>query len=412
MPPQPLTPPPAHPDEAPFVCIQINSTWIPYIIGLLWPAKFPEYWAGTLEQNRNARRDVQNLIYQFQGMEDCGEMNNCCIDLYIIQRVNVSHGGVEISIDNGTTWTPKPGTLITKIVEPVPPVITGVSADKCEAANNANQGCLEYIENVSTNFTEGVLIIDFGLAVAGNIIALALILLATPELIPVETAVLTDIGVAVTGAFEAGKAAWDSYWSIENKQRVFCAIVCTIGTNGSWGANEFEAFYAKLSHDLPGHVAKVLFMAMIGQLNKPGLNVMAAKKGTIELDCTDCDCEEHCDITLWSLLDGASGVIDTTTRTDTFVQIASSLRGDGRWYVIFIAPTSADCCNIGAQGDNSGQIYVPSGTPDASSYSPCGATPSSIVGSGLPLGFGSTEMNGILYSGTTPFTLAIDTARP
>jgi len=402
MPPQPLEPPPSHPDEPPFVCIQINEKWIPYIIGLMWPAKFPEYWAGTLEENRNARRDVQNLINQFQELGGCDTVSNCCLDLYVIQRVDVTTGAVQVSVDGGITWQPKPGVLATKIIEPVPPVISGVAVDKCQAANNANTKCLEYIENVSTNFTEGVLIIDFGLAVAGNIVAIALILLGQPELIPIETAVLTDIGVAVTGAFEAGKAAWDTYWSIENKQTLFCAMVCTIGDDGAWTQSQFEKLYARVGRDLPTHVAKTLFLAMMGQVNRQGFNVMSAQPSDANLSCDDCNCACDQDFRNFTKYDLVSGTIIIATRTCDLLEVTSQLRPDGLHWVAVIDIVE----DVFVRGhDKTGTV-----TSGQTYWSVAGEDPHRALNTwhfGIPPTYGTLLVNGIAFSSHTPFTAAL-----
>src|SRR5512147_317295 len=124
----PLLPPPTtHPDEPPFACIEINQSWIPYIIGALRPMRYPEYWAGTLEENRTARKDVNNLINQLSIAGECGDMECCFITettTVILHQVNSVTLQLEISVDGGQTWTPDPESPVNQIASQPSPITT------------------------------------------------------------------------------------------------------------------------------------------------------------------------------------------------------------------------------------------------------------------------------------------------
>jgi len=411
MPAEKLIPPPEHPDEPPFVCVQINAIWIPYIIGLLWPARFPEYWAGTLEENRNARRDVQNLIYQLQGLDECGMTDNCCVNLYVIQRVNVTTGAIEISIDNGVTWQPSPDTIRSHILEPIPPVISGVASDKCQAATNCNEIIHAWIDHVVQAFDVSVVVLEITAQILGAICAAVLAFFLQPELTPAEIALFEGLAGALSAVIEGGKAAFENYWTTDIKDKMFCDLYCTIGDDGSWSEAQFNACYKRLNNTLPNSPAKQLFLGFMSSVGKQGWNNMAAQGSIGSGDCADCDCSDVCKITLWHLLDSASGTVDALTRTSTFVEITASLRADGKYWVIFISNTADNCCEFGVAVDNSGQIYITAGSPNQSICTYCGENQFSILTANHAFGFVNPPINGFAYIGTAPFTLAVDTTR-
>jgi len=231
MPYQPLPPPPQHPDEAPFACVQINQSWIPYILGLLRPAKFPEYWAGTLEENRNARRDIQNLIYQFQIAGECGEMNICCEDQIYIYNINNITGRWERSTDNGATWLPDPADPI-HLIRQLPPIVRAtVNATKCDASTNAMEHIEDLIAHESETIGTAITVFDLAVGVAAFLLEVMIIIITGGIGSPAALAIAAAIWAAAAASLNAGKAHYDAYWTNEHKDKIFCALYCNIGND-------------------------------------------------------------------------------------------------------------------------------------------------------------------------------------
>jgi len=263
---------------------------------MLWPARYPEYWGGTLEENRTARKDVLTLIAMFQEQGECGMANNCCPEPYIIQRVDPTTHLVQVSSDNGTTWTPQPGGLPTYIVEPPPPITAGTVSTKCDAANNAMDNVQAWIDHVTNDFDTATSILSFAGAVLEAILVAVVTILSLGTLTAVEAAVLPIIGAACAAAFAAGKTAFVDYWTSDNKEKILCAFFCTIGDDGSFTDAQFTEAWNKINTNLPGNPAKNLLLGFLTSVGRQGLNNMAAQGTNSGTDCTlcDCDCMDNC----------------------------------------------------------------------------------------------------------------------
>ena len=342
-----IIPPPMHPDEEPFVCVRINQFWIPYIIGLLRPAKFPEYWSGTLAENQNARRDVQNLIALFQELDPCAEgeggtVTNCCVEIQIINRINVATGGMEQSSDGGVTWHPSPNSPVSVIVEPPPPVTSGVAGTKCDAATNAMAQIQGWIDHVSVAFDTAIALFDFALLVAAAILDAILLILSAGELSVVEAQIIAGIGAILSAVWNGGKTLFVDYWTPDVKDTILCQLYCHIGTDGSFDETQFQALRVGLSANLPPGLAKNLFLAWVGVTGKQGMNSMAASGATAEADCSDCSC--GCDWATWDVW-VAGGTLGS--RSHGHITIGSTDGGDGWHYAsVFSGDPTRCCCNV------------------------------------------------------------------
>lgn len=410
MPTEPLPPPNVHPDEPPFVCIQINPVWIPYIIGLLWPARFPEYWAGTLEENRQARRDIQNLINQLQELGECTDMTNCCQPLYVETRINVSTGQIEVSYDGGTTWTPAPGSFPTQIIEQPPPVNTGVAGTKCDAATNAMAQIQGWIDHVEIAFDVAAGLLDFAILVASAILDAILLILSEGALTAAEAQIIAIITGVLTGVWEGGKALFSDYWSPDVKDSILCDMFCTIGEDGAWTNDSFIECRRRFSQHMPSGLAKTLFLGFMSSVGRQGWNNMAASGASADADCSDCTCPEACDISTWHILSPGYGAINPANRTATYAEITAQLRGDGKYYAVFVAVVSDSCCEIDSHAEEPNTIKVIEGTANFSAYTGCGEDQNNILLANHPLGFGAFTINGFYYRGDVPFKLRFDTS--
>lgn len=339
--PSPLPPVGAHPEDEPLVCLQINEQWIPYIIGALWPMKFPEFWAGTLDENRNVRRDAINLILIFEkAMEDCGMSNGCCdgsdLLITVITRVTVN-GQIQISIDNGQTWHDSPTDPRVTMPSLPPPVGVNV-ADKCNAASNALEAVKAYVEDISNRIDTFTTLETIVLEIAGAAMAAILVALGQDKLATmVEAAIQT--AVALIGH---SKAEWDAIWTQEAYDAVLCLFFCNITSDGTFTeqgwANCINQAMSKLptTGAISGGVAyQIHELLRIWGLN--GLNRAAAIGAAATGDCSDCAC--GCSLDNWVI---TCGTLVSRTATEIVVQ---SVQIDGSWVAEIKSPSDASCCN-------------------------------------------------------------------
>lgn len=345
----PIIPPPSHPDEPPFVCIKINTHWIPYIIGLLRPAKFPEYWGGTLDENRNARRDVQNLIDQFQEMGECGEMDICCEPQIYIYRTNPDTGRPERSSDGGGVWTPDPADPAHFIHLNPPIVRSTVNATKCDAATNA----LEHIEDIITvqseNIGTAVTVLELSAAVCAFLLEVLIIIISGGAASVPGAAIMTAIWAAAAAALTEGKTAFDDYWTNDAKDKILCALYCNIGDNGQFTAVQYEAFKHKVRIDLPPSGALDFAMTAINAGGFVGMNQMCSYGSAAGADCAACtDCSEC--TTIWDIYTPGETDIGAIVARDAVagtIDIESTLPDShGVYYVIIKTPNKDACCDL------------------------------------------------------------------
>lgn len=292
MPSGTIPPPIENIDSEPTVSICINKTWATRLIGQIWGLRYPEAWGGTLEENRHARAEIKNLINLLMGDEECGDMaKNCCVDIQITVRINPTTGMVEQSSDGGMTWQSQPGGLPSYIVEPVPPVTSGVSATKCDAATNVSGQVDAWITQVTNDFDTATSLLEFGTAVLEAILVAVITILSAGTLTAVEAVILPTIAAALYAAWGAGKTVFVDYWSTDNRNKVFCNAVCTIGEDGSFTDAQFSSFWGRCNNNLASSPAKMLFMGFLSSVGRQGLNSMAATGYSADSDCSSCtDC--------------------------------------------------------------------------------------------------------------------------
>ena len=402
----PLPPPPSHPDEPPFVCIQINQSWIPYIIGLLRPAKFPEYWAGTLDENRNARRDVQNLIDQFQEMGECGDMTICCEDQIYILRINPETGRMERSPDGGTTWIPDPTDPV-HIIRPNPPIVRStVDATKCDASTNA----LEHIEDIITlqseNIGTAVTVFELASAVALLLLEIFIIVLTGGTGGIPGIAIITAIWAAASAALTEGKTAFDDYWTNERKDAILCALYCNISDNGTFTEAQYEAFKHKVRLDCPPSPALDFAMTAINAGGVQGMNQMASYGTASNADCAACDCVTECDINAWSIWNGTENYGAIVQVTSTYIVCDMFLAPEtvGEYFLRMKTPSNNTCCAITKVEALTGEINI-------SQYTKCENDPGAILDAlVLATGTGEFTARSFQLSSATACRVKIDFA--
>jgi hypothetical protein len=314
---------------------------------MVWPAKYPEYWAGTLEQNRTARKDVMTLMQIISEAEDCDMAKECCVTPAQITRVNPDGGVIEVSYDGGATWSNSPDTVQKYITIPEPPVTSGVAGTKCDAATNVQTQVQAWIDQVLTDFDTATALLDFALAVAEAVLAAVLTILSLGTLTVAQALVLPIIAAGATAAFAAGKVAFEDYWTPEALSAVLCAAYCCIADDGSFNEAQFKCFWNKCNTDLSPGPAKMLFMGFLSSVGASGLSAMAASGTNADADCADCVCFDDCasHFVIWdSLSNGAHGSI--VERGDGYIIADAGDGGNGDWYLLLHTLDIDDCCVV------------------------------------------------------------------
>jgi hypothetical protein len=297
---------------------------------------------------------------------DCEDgMSDCCTEPAISRRVNPTTGLLEQSTNGGATWTPLAGGINSYIVEPVPPVTSGVSATKCDAATNLSGQVEQWITQVSNDFDTATTLLEFATAVLTAILAAVLAILSAGTLTAVEALVLPTIAAALTAAWGAGKAVFDAYWTTEHKDAILCAAYCNIGDDGSFTDAQFSAFWNNCNVDLPPSPAKMLFMGFLSSVGRQGVNAMAASGLSADADCSDCVACQNCP-DKWEIRfnDPSLGVI-TEVGDDYLIAETTTPQPNGVYYISMWTGESnyLDCCYVNSIEVLTGSAAVGVGVP-------------------------------------------------
>jgi hypothetical protein len=335
------------------LCIPKNTMHVAAFFGALYQLTTWTSWErnGTDDGKRVA--DVWWRYYQAWNTQitdlECEDGNmDCCTEPAIIKRVNPTTGQVEQSTDNGATWKPVAGGLQSYIVNPVPPVSSGVAGTKCDAATNLAGQVDVWINQVTTDFDTATSLLEFGIAVLEAILLAVVTILSAGTLTAVEALVLPTIGAALFAAWGAGKAVFVAYWTTDIKDKILCAAYCNIGDDGSFTDAQFSAFWNKVNMDLPPSPAKMLFMGFISSVGTSGVNAMAATGMSADADCSDCDCETTCNADNWNLVNYNGSPVGTlVTRDDNSITLTGIGHPDfGTPYNAMIQTGGDDICCV------------------------------------------------------------------
>lgn len=322
------------------ICIPRNRDHMVAFWGALYQLTMWNSWQQTGD---NTGAQVAAVWWRYflswnQSMSeiDCEDnMQYCCIEPTIIKRVNPETGRLEQSIDNGATWQLAAGGIEPLIIRPMPPVTSGVAADKCNASKNVAVQMDAWITQVETDFDTAISLVEFTIGVLEAMLFAVLAVLSAGTLTPLEAAVLPVIGAAAAAAYGAGKAAFVAYWTTAVRKQIRCAAYCHIGDDGSYTDAQFTAFWTEINSELSPSPAKMLFMGFLSSVGVSGINAMAASGLSSGATCSDCDCGLPCAADNWSKGIFYGGV-EIPTRGGTIVDrgsdyivIKAAPRGDG-----------------------------------------------------------------------------------
>lgn len=348
--------------DPPRKCVKI---WIPnevYHRGAFWGAIFELTQAFNWQQDPpETARAVANLWFDIwsQATED-NNMTTCCDEGQVILRVDPVSGMIQQSSNGGQSWQPQAGGFPSVIVQPPPPVTSGVAGTKCDAATNVAGQVDAWIDQVSNDFTTATTLLEFGQAVILAIAGAVLVVLTGGALAPVEALAIAALGAALTAAWGAGKAVFDAYWTTDVKDKILCAAFCNIGDDGSFTDAQFGSFWHKVNSDLPASPAKMLFMGFLSSVGTSGLNAMAASGMAADADCGDCMCFDDC-ASKWSIFgdDPTHFHGQILEYGDGFIIAQTGTTGGDR-YLLLRTPDKDQCCVVPTievlEGDFSGGL--------------------------------------------------------
>jgi len=398
--------------DPPKTCLQIeipdHPDWKAVISGVLFELSYWFNWERTGDTSGAQCAAVWKQVYN---SIDWGDMSCCCDEKAVIVRVNPTTGQVEQSTDGGATWQPQPGGLPSLIVNPIPPVTSGVAATKCDAATNVAGQVDVWIDQVSNDFTTAISLLEFATAVLEAILIAVVTILSAGTLTAAEALVLPTIAAALFAAWGAGKTVFDDYWSTEVKDTILCAAYCNIGDDGSFTDAQFSAFWNKCNGELPPSPAKMLFMGFLSSVGTPGLNAMAATGMSADADCSDCDCVPGCenDFIVYPNSPNYFGII--VEQTPTYVIVRTDVvNTNGLYYTYLVANPLENCCVINHTqyilattdiGDMTYDNFVANGAQSNLEGSNCG----NAIGTGLGPKTTDECLNQIQMQSGAPFAV-------
>lgn len=200
-------------------------------------------------------------------------------------RYNETSGEVEVTYDDGATWTPDPTAdprTSTALIQ-----VKGAGSE-CDAATNITAFLQTNIENVLGAMA------DFG--TAGGIVGALTSLLLTAFF------ALGPFGIIVTLFFalsaylaELGSAAIQTAFAADEWDTVKCQIYCRVPYEGKFSEADMSDIRAAMSAHLNPTAAGIVnaFLLLMGPVGTTN----AAHTGAGGSDCGDCDCGTCADFT-------------------------------------------------------------------------------------------------------------------
>lgn len=348
------------------------------------------YFRMRINPDDNCTSEAQ---YEFGGEWIPFMTQGCCCDSstqVIEHRVNPTTNQLEISTDGGTTWTPDPESPITTLTEWPAPVTSGVSANKCDAATNGKQhiedliaGCSEWLETAGT-------VLELAVGVCTALLTL-IAALSAGTLAPAAAALATAIWAAAAAALEIGKTAFDGYWTTIERDKIVCALYCTIGDDGSFTPEQYEEFLNTWKAIATPSPAFNLVLSSVKAAGVKGLNNLCSYGSAAEADCSDCSCD--CDVETWDLGYSLGTIISRgSDEGGSYIEIQSveDVTEFGNFGFVLLSSGVSACCIYLSVVTVSGSV------PTVIKLNHCG---DSIPDYGTVWpGYAGTDINGILVA--------------
>lgn len=240
----------------------------------------------------------------------------CCEPQVYIYRINPDTGRMERSVPDSNVWTADPNDPIHAPVMLPPITRPTVDHTKCDAATNFSEHFNDVITATSENLGTASSVAELAAAIAGVLLDIFIIIVTGGAGAVWATSIATAIFGVVTAAFTEGKAAFDAYWTNDNKDKVLCAALCTIGENGQFSQTQWEDCKHQIKLDLTPSPALDMVLTAVNAAGYVGANQMASYGAAADADCGGCDCLTWCytwDLTmdkyLWDVVDAGVYVV-------------------------------------------------------------------------------------------------------
>jgi len=322
--------------DKPLISLCVSAAFVPYLLGLLEIYRWDDRFTGTTEDKARSAGLFRDL------MEEIAMANNCCCDggnvaLTVRYRFTLDLR-LEISIDNGETWTDAPIAPNVKTPSIPPPLTGNISADKCNLSTNVIQHLQDIKERVSNNLDDLGGLAAFMLAILEVVLETIFVFLGQPELIIL-------VGALAAWArrwYGKSRDDWEAVWTSEIWDKMLCILVCHIGEDGKFTPAQWAKVIMDVAVKMPGGVSpstpgeSLVNWLKIWQVE--GLNTAAATGSTATADCSDCSCD--CDLDEWEVI---LGEIVSRTHTELVLQ---SVLVDGSWVVEIKHPSMSTTCKM------------------------------------------------------------------
>ena len=328
--------------DAPLVCVSFSAAFIPYLLGLLEIYRWEESFSSEQEKSAGLFRDLMEELAMSCGCD-------CNVSVVVQTRITLT-GRLEISTDGGETWKPDPNDPINSIPLLPPPVTSGVSANKCDAASNGKQHIQDLIAGISANLDTALSVFDLAVSIAGLALEIAIVIItggeAAWELAPQIIALVGLIWSGARALFELGKTGFDAYWTTDETDKILCALYCSIGEDGQFTDAQFEAFMSRWIADATPSIAFNMLTSAIRGIGAKGLSQYCSYGESADSDCSACEC--HCDLSLWEVrrgtlvsqsateividaedIEGSSVIEVKSNDIATGCKLSASITGDG-----------------------------------------------------------------------------------
>ena len=275
-------------------CIQINIPEDPEHIAIFWGVLrgLSDWQRWEREPTKSATLVAQvwrEVVYAIDWEDSC---MGCCEDRIVLHRVTEG-GAMEISTDDGTTWTPDPDdprTTGTHLPNTIPGEADG---KKCNAATNAIANFKDAQASFGHSLTSATTVIGLALAFAAEILLLVLSAGTAAEvLVPLMIATATGLFGVLEADYNAEftEAVWDD---------LTCDIFCTIGEDGQFNESQLINLQARVDANYSDNVA-LTFQSILRGWGTLGLNNACISGVAATADCSDCDCPDcPCDPYGW-----------------------------------------------------------------------------------------------------------------
>jgi len=214
------------------------------------------------------------------------KLMSCCGDEVILRRVNPETGLMEISVDGGVNWTPDPeDPRIGGVVQP-PPVTSGLSGNKCDAANAIQVGYSSMITHLIASKSADASLEQQ----ATEILAVIAAIFGTP----LAASLVVIFGAIVNYFLSADATAMSAAFTTETYSQILCILYCHIGENGAFDDSGFASVLADIPTKITDSYAKTATLGLFNKLGKVGLNNWATSRYSNGADCSACDCSTEC----------------------------------------------------------------------------------------------------------------------